>query len=389
MKRFFLYLFSLLTVSSAMADFTEAGYYRLKNVYTQRYVTVIDDKCEYVDFVTGKIDGHSLFTQQDFSLICHDPASIIYAAHISGSHYDVAAQGISLKNMMNYNIFLGENGKDGSQTVYRIYSTEKGVTKYLGDAGSPSKPTGGIIFGTPLATSVSSQKRCDWLILPVSASTDDYFGVLPTVAAGGGNWASLYCSFPISVYSKGVEFYYPCAKSSTGYVEMKKLDGVVPEGIPLVVKCGSTDPASNRLNVGGTSTVKAPGNLLKGQYFNCYANKGQYVNRIPNDKNTMRILGKCSDGSIGFILDETLDYIPANTAYMIVEPWYPKELKCVFSHEEFEAKVVKVIADEEPEGPKDVYSLTGMKILSQASPEEIAKLPTGYYIVGGKKTLLK
>ncbi|MDE5874569.1 MAG: hypothetical protein K2H15_02885, partial [Muribaculaceae bacterium] len=78
MKRLLLILLTLAGLTGAKADLTTTGYYRIRNVYTQRYVTVADDECTYVDFVAGKIDGHSLVTEKDYSIICHDPASIIY-----------------------------------------------------------------------------------------------------------------------------------------------------------------------------------------------------------------------------------------------------------------------------------------------------------------------
>lgn len=389
MKIIFSVFFALVSVFPMLANFNGAGYYRIKNQFTLRYVTVIDNDCEYIDLVTGKIDGHSLFTIQDFGIICHDPASVIYAKQTSGTQYEVSAQGVSVKDMMQYHLHLGEWGKLGAEILYRLYATDKGVTKYLGDSANSRYPTGTVIFGTPVASSANSQKVVNWTILPISASSDNYFGVLPVVNASGADWASLYASFPYSAYSSGVEFYYPCAMASTGIVEMKKINGAVQGGVPVIVKCPSTDPSGNRLNIGTANGSKPTDNKLKGRYFNCYVSNGKYVNRLAYDKATMRVLGRCSDGSVGFITDETLQFIPANSAYLVVPAWYPKELKCVFSHAEFEAGVGEITADGVSSRPVDVYSVTGVKILSGASEEEVAALPKGIYIVGGKKRLIK
>ncbi len=389
MKIFFSTLLALASAIPVFANFNGAGYYRIKNQFTLRYVTVIDNDCEYIDLVTGKIDGHSLFTIQDFDIVCHDPASVIYAKKTSGTQYEVSAQGVSVKDMMKYHLNLGEWGKLGNEILYRLYATDKGVTKYLGDSANSRYPTGTVIFGTPVASSTNSQKVVNWMILPISSNGDNFFGVLPTVTASGMEWASLYASFPYSAVSPGVEFYYPCAIASTGIVEMKKISGAVQGGVPVIVKCPSADPAQNRLNVGASGGKKPTDNILKGRYFNCYVSNGKYVNRLAYDKSTMRVLGRCADGSVGFVTDETLKYIPANSAYLVVPAWYPKELKCVFTHAEFEAGVGEITADEEGGRPVDVYSITGVKVLKEATEEEIARLPKGLYIVGGKKRMVR
>lgn len=389
MKKITLLLSAALLSLSASADFTGAGYYRLENVNSHRYVCVIDNDCAYVNLVTGDIDSHALVTQKDFEIVCHDPATIIYAVQESGTKYEVAAQGVSMKNMVKYDLHLGTRGKEGDQTMYWLYATQSGATKYLSDPALASKQTGYVALGNPIAGNATSQKKLSWFIVPVAANSANYFGVLPKIEASKGQWTTLYASFPYSVYSPNVEFYYPCAVASTGIVEMKKIEGTVPAGMPVVVKCLSIDPADNRLNVGAAGGTKAKDNLLKGVYFNCYENNGQYVNRVANDKNTMRVLGKCQDGSIGFVLDETLDYIPANTAYIVVEPWYPKELRCVFSHAEFEAGVKEVFIDADQTTPEDVYTVGGILVMSGATQAQISKLPEGFYIIGGKKKYIK
>lgn len=390
MKKLFLLFLTLTGLVSAKADLTTSGYYRIRNVYTQRFVTVADDECEYVDFVAGKIDGHSMVTEKDFSLICHDPASIIYIDKISGSKYEVAAQGVKMSNMMKYDFHLLENGKYDGQKTYRLYGVEKGVTKYLADKGPVSRQTMTVTFGNPMGgANTNSQLICNWMILPVEASSaDNYFGVLPTVEADGAEWASLYASFPYSAFSEDMEFYYPCAIAYTGICEMKKIEGVVPGGVPVIVKCKSVDPAANRLNIGGTAGKAPADNKMRGQYFNCYMNNGEFVNRLAYNPDTMRVLGRCSDGSVGFVTDESLDFIPANSTYIVVEPWYPKEIKFVFSHEEYDAGVGEIKADPVSARP-DVYNFAGVRILSNATKEEIKALPPGIYIIGGEKIVIK
>ncbi|MDE5875499.1 MAG: hypothetical protein K2H15_07605, partial [Muribaculaceae bacterium] len=304
--------------------------------------------------------------------------------------YEVAAQGVKMSNMMKYDFHLLENGKYEGQKTYRLYGVEKGVTKYLADKGPTSRQTMTVTFGNPMGGATSnSQLICNWMILPVDASSaDNYFGVLPTVEAGGAEWASLYASFPYSAYSEGVEFYYPCAVAYTGICEMKKIEGVVPAGVPVIVKCKGSEPIANRLNIGGNAGKAPADNKMRGQYFNCYMNNGEFVNRLAYNPDTMRVLGRCSDGSIGFVTDESLDFIPANSTYIVVEPWYPKEIKFVFSHEEYDAGVGEIKVDPVKE-KTDVYNFAGVRILRNATEEEIKLLPKGLYIIGGEKRVIK
>lgn len=135
------------------------------------------------------------------------------------------------------------------------------------------------------------------------------------------------------------------------------------------------------MTVGGTGSAVS-GNKLKGQYFNC--DIAGHINRVKYDPTTMRVLGRCADGSLGFVKASGLDYVPANTAYLVVPGWYEDELKCVKTHSEFEADVDEIEAVGGNK-PRAVYSITGVQLYQDATDEEIASLPKGIYIIGGKK----
>ncbi len=70
-------------------------------------------------------------------------------------------------------------------------------------------------------------------------------------------------------------------------------------------------------------------------------------NRVKYDYNTMRVLGVCEDGSLGFI-QTNVDFIPANTAYLMVPANSPSEFKIV-SHEEFANFDDTVVTLDQPE----------------------------------------
>lgn len=74
----------------------------------------------------------------------------------------------------------------------------------------------------------------------------------------------------------------------------------------MVVECVGTEPGDNRMTVGGTGSAVS-GNKLKGQYFNC--DIAGHINRVKYDPTTMRVLGRCADGSLGFVKASGLDYV--------------------------------------------------------------------------------
>ena len=65
---------------------------------------------------------------------------------------------------------------------------------------------------------------------------------------------------------------------------------------------------------------------MKGVYFNNGTKK--HNNQMAYDSKTMRVLGVMSDGKLGFIT-ANIDFIPANTAYLVVPANSPSEIKLV------------------------------------------------------------
>lgn len=170
-------------------------------------------------------------------------------------------------------------------------------------------------------------------------------------------------------------------------VLLEEITGTVPAGTPVIMECSTNAPSTNRLNVGGTAP-QISDNKLNGVYFNC--SLGGHINRIEYDKATMRVLGICSDGSLGFITDESLDYIPANSCYIRVDKGSPDEYKFV-SAAEFQAGVEDLIFDgsEASDSLLDVYNLHGQLVLRQATRDQLNTLPSGIYIAGGKKYVIR
>lgn len=372
MKKILTLLFAAVTAFGMYADLNGNGYYRVENYKTHRYASVIDNRGS-IDIISTTADLQAIKLWRVFADVSHDPGSIFYITKVSGDDYQLTAQGTGLYQIIGHYLKLRENGNADGQKLYMAYGTNGKATRYLGDGNILDRD-----YGT-MATNCSGDYR-KWFILPMESDGKNYFGAYPDVEAGGGLYSTIYADFPFSAYSKGVKMYY-VSNIGTSIAELTEIEGTVPMSTPVVVECVGEASSDNRLNVGGKAE-DISGNKLRGQYFNC--DIPGHVNRIAYDPTTMRVLGRCKDGSLGFVKVSGLDYIPANTAYLVVPGWYSDELKCVKTHEEFTAGVGDVEASAS-EGPRTVYTMTGIMLYKDATSEEISSLPSGIYIIGGKK----
>ena len=215
-----------------------------------------------------------------------------------------------------------------------------------------------------------------------ASKEDNYFGVAPTLTAGGKYYYPMYASFPFEAYSDGMKFYTidkinPWDDEPA--VGLKEINGTVPAGTPVIIECSNPLPSGNRLNVGATGTVTNIGsNMLRGVYFN--NDDVVHRNRKAYDAKTMRIL-TVKDGKLVFDV-ANLDYLPRNQAYLQLN-----------SDIQYGVKTYKVVSEEEYKGhydavetisidsTVDVYSLDGHLVKSGISRGEVDALGKGIYIL--------
>lgn len=377
MKKTLLLSLALSIAFTMMADMNGSGYYRVENYVTKRYISVIDTKGR-IDFGSTSADLQAIRLDRNFNNVSHDPASILYIQP-SGNEYNISAQGTSVKSIIDHYLNLQINGSSGGQKLYMAYGKYDGATRYLGDQTNAT-----IVEEGKMSINCRGDYR-KWFILPVNASGDNYFGIEPSVSISTGKfsglYASVYGSFPMSAYSTGVKIFTVDKVSSNGFVTLKELSGIVPANTPLIVKCGGESPSDNRMNVGGEASGVSISANFKGVFFNCGISG--HINRTAYDPKTMRVLGTCSDGSLGFVT-ANIDYIPANTAYLTVPAWCPAEYKIV-DEATYVAGVDEIGGEE---SLKTVYTLTGMKVGDRMTAAELHNLPSGIYIVNGKKVKL-
>lgn len=374
MRIFTSIIFSLMcTMIFAQAD----GYYRVKNHKTQRYITVVDKKGS-VNLSTSDADLGALVTIKGFDRVVSDVSSVIHIKKVpSAGGYNFETQGVDTYGIIGYYVKLRNGTVSGT---YRAYAQHGSMVKYLCDENWD---------GDEGWLNTSSAQTQNWYILPVSSEGDNYFGVTPSINLGAATYYhAFYAAFPFELASAGMTAYYVDFVDGGLAVWKEVANGVVPAAAPVILKMKSDKASNNRLDFLESTPTKLSGNVLKGVYFNNDGEltNGGHINQTKYDPATMRVLGKMKDGSLGFITDKSLDYLPANSAYLKVSKGSPEEIKLV-TEEEYEvlAGVDDIFVDKKPL-VQGIYSICGVKLSDDVS--SLNTLPAGIYIVDGKKVVV-
>ena len=361
MNRIKLLLLATVCTLSAHAQLNGNGYYRAQSTEQGRYITIIDNRGS-VDLTATEADTEALRTRAGFENVVSDPSSIIYIKKME-TGYDFQSQGTGSYQIISYEVKI----LDLHNNKYRCYASKGGLTKYLADqiimdymADTPEEAEYLRQYGhlvTNISPSTDGGKWLNWNINPVKDEEGFYFGLKPNVAANDGYYQTFYAAFPFTFLSEGMSAWYVSkVNEATGKVIISEVTGGVPTSTPVIIKCSSQSTASNKLNVGASTTGTANGNLLTGVYF-CNPDAGEaHTNVVPFDPTTMRVLGTAPDGSLAFVNNVDLAYIPANTAYITVSPSAPA--------------VLKVTDKEEPAVPGDLSGdgeVTGQDLVIEAN----------------------
>lgn len=361
------FFLSVLTTATASAQLQD-GFYRIQNDATKRYVSM-QDNTGHIYAAQTDIDAAALRTKSDFDKILSDAGSVIYLHAVGNNQYDISAQGTSLYKMIGHYIKLTKQ----SSGCYYAWQESSGVRLYLSD----------IDDGEPDAYVYAGDKTTRaWNFLPVSSTSSNYMGLNPTVEHEGNFYASFYSGFAFTPQSEGLNVYYVSkVDAQKGMVVYKQVNGLVPANSPVFVDCPSRSHAENLIEFTTATASALPSNQLRGVYFNLDDKfyTGHY-NRTAYDEKTMRVLGICSDGSLGYVTSTTLDFIPANTSYLKVPESAPAELKLV-TEKEYATSVGSLSAEDGLDAP--VFDLSGVKVGDGAG--EVQSLHRGVYIRDGKK----
>lgn len=368
-----------LPVWSQAGLFNGDGYYRVQNVDTKRFMTIVDDdatiKSDHVDL--GGFRTMRGF--EDENEVVSNPATICYFDYLSGSLTgtsvcNLQGQGLDLYKLTEVYLNVTKIGTG----AYNLSGKASGVTKYIFDQKNS--------YSVSSPTDVSGNWK-NWYLLPVNQEAGQYFGVKPdvTATADGTYWATMYASFPFTAPSDMKV--YRVSRVVDHYVVIAEITGNIPADVPLLIRCGGDRASKNKLTllnqqVGALSET----NLLKGNYY-CNPridSDGDILAHhhvLENNPLYMRLLGVSADGKPAFVKSSE-KYIPANKAYLIVGDASLSTLE-IITEEEYVAGIDNIAADMTTTR-RGVYSLSGVRMA-----DDLTKVPKGVYVADGRKVLVK
>lgn len=376
---------SLLALCSmpAMAQLSGTGFYRFRNAqYASDYISMANDKFNFHTCISkacgglgqaltdaGKaraLDCAGKYLQTDIHMVDDAniiiPGSVIYAKKItSDGEYNLIGQGTSLETLTTgkydasadlefkerYITITARSGS-GANTLYTA-SVELKSSTSVPFFGYPSLGIRYLVDqDNTLALSTSySVTNAKWYIEPVT-----HFNVLPEVELNGNWYTTLKVPFAFTL-SGSVEKAYAITAIDGGVLQYQEITGTVPAGTPVLLQCGSPDPADCRLIPTGAPIYTAPQmlvnsdapvadesssyqgtNLLGGTYY-CNTD-GTITYNTNGGTDTFEagkftsasgkfVIGKNAEGKLGFIpaANAGLTYMPANKAWMTSAGVFP------------------------------------------------------------------
>lgn len=386
-KRLFLLLLGCATMLGAQAQLNGAGYYRVKNVTSGRYMSLSDNQSRGVDFNSCTADCGAMQTSKIMDNIYSDPGSIFYLDHISGVSYNVVGQGTSLHDIINYYIYISPVG-----SYYKIYQEQKGQRITLSDFDDVEEDESYV---------ATTGGKTTWCITPLN-TTDNYIGVKPTISVGDKHYAAVFTGYPYTLGAGMKAYYINKVIEEEGVVIIKELTGTIPAKTPVLIECSSTDISKNQITPVLNSDAVPSDNVANGVYF-CLGDRwSAHYNSTKFDPATMRVLSLNTYGNLAVststqnlktVMIEprgadgkhlTVTAIPANSWYIPVSSSAPSELKLVTA-EQYATGIKDITV--KPASLYNVYTLEGVQIKKNAT--SISDLHPGIYIINGKKVVIK
>lgn len=386
-KRLFLLLLGCATMLGVQAQLSGAGYYRVKNVTSGRYMSLSDSHSRGVDFNSCTADCGAMQTSKIMDNIYSDPGSIFYLDHISGVSYNVVGQGTSLHDIINYYIYISPVG-----SYYKIYQEQKGQRITLSDFDDVEEDESYV---------ATTGGKTTWYITPLN-TTDNYIGVKPTISVGDKHYAAVFAGYPYKLGTGMKAYYINKVIENEGVVIIKELTGTIPANTPVLIECSSTDISKNQITPVLNSDAVPSDNVANGVYF-CLGDRwSAHYNSTKFDPATMRVLSLNTYGNLAVststqnlktVMIEprgadgkhlTVTAIPANSWYIPVSSSAPSELKLVTA-EQYATGIKDITV--KPASLYNVYTLEGVQIKKNAT--SISDLHQGIYIINGKKVVIK
>lgn len=370
------------------------GYYFVRSAIgsnSRGYVNVISDYAPSFSPSNRNLAG-SMEMVFDNSYIS-DPACVL---RITGTNYvdhsnykaqtpilknvELTGQGISTKKLTGYVFELRTGGQQGFYKLY--YSSANLYNAYNGGLTISSDQTG---------KNGEIMRLFDFEPLDEKHIDEFYFGASAAqeMEYEDGYWTSMYTAFPYKCWEEdGVEAYYVkklTKKNSNGEIEgiaqLEKIeDGIVPSYTPVILKCKTTDPASNRLlplingPEGSETQPYFEDNLLRGSLqLNSKTN-----NKVTFSSASMRILSTVN-GEVGFYSFKEGQELAPNKAWLDITSLGSASMpaRIIFTTDDTAGIDDNAIIDITDDVDAPVYNLQGFKVNNL--------VPGQIYIKNGKK----
>lgn len=378
------FVLALLASVALAADYPTNGYYRVNNKATSRYVYVCDNVGS-INWSTTSAELGAVRLWKNPEKRFSDPASVLYFKVVdSNNHkYDLQAQGTGIYEIISHYVQLA-----ATSNGFWFYAEQSGTARYLADERKSTTRDDG-----QMGTNNKGDYRI-WLTHPISANTDEYFGIKPELQCDGKYYHPFYASFPFKFASSGMKAYYIKkidVAAGVAYMAEYKQE-IMAGGVPYIIECSSADPSNNRLDILTSGGTVPSDNQLKGNYFfnpDHYAAGDKAYKEF--NASTMRIL-EVSRDKLQFVKSSTRletyeDYpdkkfLPANQSYLLVPSNCPATL--TISTEEVNA-ISEINAD--ADAAEVVYSITGERVADGTT--SLFDLPAGMYIVNGRKVQIR
>lgn len=314
---------------------------------------------------TAKLAG--VRTYSNWSDVCTMPSCVIYIKGIKGNQYDFEAQGSSLYKLTGNKLYptLTPQG-DGS---YIGSGTYQGTTVSLSEWHVSEREESWL--------DIKNNSAKFWIPVPINTG-DNYLGIKPDVKTDDGYYGTIYAGFAFKLASDGMKAYYVSEMSNSKFT-LKEISGTIPAATPVIIKCASNDPKKNKILPVKASGTEATANKLNGVYCSCTI--AGFVNVTTYNPSTMRVIG-VSGGKLAFVKASEADlvntkYLKGNKAYLAV----PSGSADVMT--EAGTGITTIISDEVAENKEGLYTLTGVKVPDNVTPQP------GIYIKDGKKIIIK
>lgn len=374
-----LLFFLALTSLSASAQIT-SGYYRVRNLSTERYMSIVDTNASVeIDGTTVIADLRAIHMLKGFEdSVAYNPATICYIDYTgSGEKYNLLGQGLNFYTATNGRYL---NAKKNGE-CYLIYASESrsGLTVRKSLMDDPGRYDDYLY---PSIADYNTTSSFNWYVLPVDQSDTQFFGIKPDVKATADDsyWSTLYAGFPFKPSDDAMKTYIvKKVDKALGYAVIAEVDEV-PAELPVLIRCAGETPITNKtILLSPTTTADYGTNYLVGNYYcnDVEASTG-HRNVKAYNPSTMRILGTTADGKPAFV-KSNISYLPANKCYLAVSTDAPDVLQIV-TEAEYATGIHELNVSTTTDDTKVIYDLQGRRVTAPTK---------GLYIVNGKKVIIK